>query len=42
MCVVVCRNVLPKVKTRLNFEQGISVLDVGCGSGAWMTVTLDN
>ncbi|RCH78839.1 hypothetical protein CU098_006592, partial [Rhizopus stolonifer] len=30
-------NVLPKVKTRLNFEQGISVLDVGCGSGAWMT-----
>ncbi|KAI9281574.1 S-adenosyl-L-methionine-dependent methyltransferase [Sporodiniella umbellata] len=29
-------NVLPSVKKALDFEGGISVLDVGCGSGAWL------
>ncbi|KAI9252631.1 S-adenosyl-L-methionine-dependent methyltransferase [Sporodiniella umbellata] len=29
-------NILSSVKKSLNFEHGVSVLDIGCGSGAWM------
>ncbi|RCH87832.1 hypothetical protein CU097_003627 [Rhizopus azygosporus] len=29
-------NVLSSVKNTLDFEKGITILDVGCGSGAWV------
>ncbi|CAO3685998.1 unnamed protein product [Rhizopus stolonifer] len=30
------RNVLTSVRESLNFEKGVSVLDIGCGSGVWI------
>lgn len=35
---VLCRNILKNVKESLDFEKGISILDVGCGAGAWIMV----
>ena len=32
------RNILKDVCEKLDFKKGISVLDVGCGSGAWILV----
>jgi ubiquinone/menaquinone biosynthesis C-methylase UbiE len=35
---VFCRNVIKSVKESLDFEKGISILDVGCGAGSWIMV----
>lgn len=32
------RNILTSVKETLDFEKGISILDVGCGAGSWIMV----
>ncbi|CAO3702879.1 unnamed protein product [Rhizopus stolonifer] len=34
-------NVLKKVRDGMNFDEGISVLDVGCGSGVWIMDMID-
>jgi ribosomal protein L11 methylase PrmA len=33
------RNVLSSVKEVLDFEKGVTILDVGCGSGVWVMVS---
>lgn len=33
------RNVLPSVTKALDFQKGITILDVGCGSGVWVMVS---
>ncbi|CEG66993.1 hypothetical protein RMATCC62417_03479 [Rhizopus microsporus] len=33
-------NVLPSIIQNLDFEKGVTILDVGCGSGVWMMVRL--
>lgn len=35
----VYRNVLNRVRKALDFEKGVSVLDIGCGSGIWIKVS---
>lgn len=38
MCFIFYRNILTSVKETLDFEKGVSVLDVGCGAGSWIMV----
>ncbi|KAG1042410.1 hypothetical protein G6F43_011913 [Rhizopus delemar] len=33
---IIKRNLLNSVKKNMDFEKGIAVLDVGCGSGSWI------
>jgi cyclopropane fatty-acyl-phospholipid synthase-like methyltransferase len=30
---------LKSIEEKLDFEKGISILDVGCGAGQWIMVT---
>lgn len=33
-------NILSSVRNILDFNKGVSILDIGCGSGVWMMVSI--